>query len=115
MSELTTEMLREDFVNLLMDTNYRVTEDMANAMFDRWLEQHDAEVTKATEEHIIKLLEKEYNDTIEFFGIALAKRELDLLIKLIALIKGENKTNPWTSRPLTEEDIEHYGLEGEDK
>jgi len=30
-----------------------------------------------------------------------------------ALIKGENKTNPWTSRPITEEDIEHYGLEGE--
>jgi hypothetical protein len=33
----------------------------------------------------------------------------------IALIKGENKTNLWTSRPLTEEDEEHYGLEGENK
>lgn len=33
----------------------------------------------------------------------------------IALIKGENKTNPWTSRPLTEEDKEHYGLKGENK
>jgi len=29
--------------------------------------------------------------------------------------KGENKTNLWTSRPLTEEDEEHYGLEGENK
>jgi hypothetical protein len=73
------------------------------------------EIEAEVEERIIKLLEKEYNDTIEFFGIALAKRELDLLIKLIALIKGENKTNPWTSRPLTEEDKEHYGLEGENK
>lgn len=33
----------------------------------------------------------------------------------IALIKGENKTNSWTSRPLTEEDKEHYGLKGENK
>jgi len=59
--------------------------------FDRYMVERDARVVKETTERIIKLLEKEYNDTIEFFGIALAKRELDLLIKLIALIKEENK------------------------
>jgi len=31
------------------------------------------------------------------------------------LIKRENEKNPWTSRPLTEEDKEHYGQEGENK
>jgi hypothetical protein len=30
-------------------------------------------------------------------------------------VKGENKATIWTSRPLTEEDEEHYGLEGKNK
>jgi hypothetical protein len=32
-----------------------------------------------------------------------------------ALIEGENKITRWTDRPLTEEDKESYGLEGENK
>jgi hypothetical protein len=47
--------------------------------------------SRTERERIIKLLEAEYADTFDTLGIALAQAELDLLIKLIALIKGENK------------------------
>jgi len=67
-------------------------------------------------ERIIKLLEEQkktysspkYSTTGGFV-------ENFALDQAIELIKGENKTNPWTSRPLTDEDKEHYGLEGENK
>jgi hypothetical protein len=58
---------------------------------------------KAERDRIIKLLESQ----------AAIDKHLPFLVHLIALIKGESKTNPWTTRPLTEEDVEHYGLEGE--
>ena len=46
---------------------------------------------QAEQERISKLLEAEYAETIDLYGIALVKRELDLLLKLMALIKRENK------------------------
>jgi hypothetical protein len=60
----------------------------------------------AERERIIKLLEGDDGQKIMC---------LKCSDEIVALIKGENKTNPWTSRPLTEEDEEHYGLEGENK
>ena len=45
--------------------------------------------TEAERNRIIKLLETTYNEIIDELGVALVKRELDLLLKLIALIKGE--------------------------
>ena len=49
MSEVkTTKEIRE----LFTDGGF-----FSSKEFDRWLEQHDAEVAKATEERIIKLLE----------------------------------------------------------
>lgn len=70
-------------------------------------------------ERIIKLLEDrlfQYDDGVETYAIGLESTGLPTsLDAVIALIKGENKTNLWTSRPRTEEDKEHYGLEGENK
>lgn len=43
------------------------------------------------EERTIKLLEDKYNYLIDIYGIAIVKDQLDLLLELIALIKGENK------------------------
>jgi hypothetical protein len=50
-----------------------------------------AEATAIERERIIKLLEDEYSELIETYGIALVQKQLDLLLKLVALIKGENK------------------------
>lgn len=36
-------------------------------------------------------------------------------VESVVLIKGENKATRWTDRPLTAEDKEAYGLEGENK
>lgn len=38
-----------------------------------------------------------------------------MCIKCLKGLKGENKKNPWTNRPLTDEDKEHYGQVGESK
>ena len=57
-----------------------------DAEFNRWLTQHDAEITAQAEQRIIKLLEETYS-------IALEKNEFDLLDFLIALIKGENNVS----------------------
>jgi hypothetical protein len=54
----------------------------AIAEFDRWLEAHNAEVVKETEERIIKLLEN--NASGDY-------KQVMLTPKLIALIKGEQK------------------------
>jgi len=62
-----------------------------------------AEERNAEHERIIKLLDENH---------LTAASEL---IEQDALSRGENKANPWTSRPLTEEDVEHYGLERENK
>jgi hypothetical protein len=63
------------------------------------------------EERIIELIED--NDW-EFTIIGEDGVKYELGDTLITLIKEEDKTNPWTSRPLTEEDIEHYGsIKGE--
>ena len=95
--------------------------------FDRWLEQNNAEVIKATEERIIKLLEEEMERIRLMDGYPATNALANIRGPLIKadgkkgnetvslLTDGESKTNPWTSRPLTEEDIEHYGLEGENK
>lgn len=58
--------------------------------FERWLAQHDAEVAKAAEERIIKLLEDTPATRITWMGdgssvYALGKEDY------IALIKGEQK------------------------
>lgn len=43
------------------------------------------------EERTIKLLEDKYNYLIDIYGIAIVKDQLDLLLELIELIKGETK------------------------
>lgn len=53
--------------------------------FDLWLKKHDAEVAKATEERIAKLLETNYKGPN---GLLWTERDLR---SLIALIKGEQK------------------------
>jgi len=63
------------------------------AEFHRWLEQHDAEIAKATEERIIKLLEKHsksfisarYDGNLRNYHI---KFDTD---RFAALVKWENK------------------------
>lgn len=74
------------------------------AEFDRWLEQHDAKVAKATEERIIKLLKKEIvNNAVwraqnrmwsnDWNGGQDTDVEylISMATSLIALIKGETK------------------------
>jgi hypothetical protein len=66
---------------------------------------------RAERERIIKLLEG-----IDYLSDCCFQPDCCVTTgELIALIKGEKKGNLWTSRPLTEEDKEHYGLEGENK
>ena len=90
MNTPTDKEVRDWYMGYGVDGRSELAE-VEGIAFDRYLLERDAKVAKATEERIIKLLENEYGETIDFFGIALSKRELDLLIKLIALIKGENK------------------------
>jgi hypothetical protein len=85
----TTERIRE----LFTDGGFWSSDD-----FDRWLEQHDAEVAKATEGRIIKLLEDERRkcEQAGLFanGLELREQLQTLFIGLesaIKLIKGENK------------------------
>jgi hypothetical protein len=59
---------------------------------------------KDERERIIKLLENECS-TFHSYPCDCTEQ--------IALIKGENANTSWTSRPLTEEDKEHYRLEGD--
>lgn len=73
-------------------------------VFDEWLEQHDAEVAKATEERIIKLLEGQRCECLDIpleDKIRIFQSDLEALNHVncfytsidavIALIKGENK------------------------
>lgn len=61
MSEYTpiTDVVRSDYMhsNTLHRAGFNNTHETYSDEFDRWLEQHDAEVAKATEERIIKLLQ----------------------------------------------------------
>jgi hypothetical protein len=90
-------------------------DEMPPDMYDLGIETGE----KYEQERIIKLLEK--MPMMVYYAVANNGRILDkpcspVVIELeaaIALIKEENKATSWTSRPLTEEDIESYGLEGE--
>ena len=86
MSEVkTTKEIRE----LFTDGGF-----FSSKEFDRWLEQHDAEVVKATEERIIKLLEEQNNDEMSF----------EYQNYLIELIKGENATDfTGSTLPISQE------------
>ena len=65
------------------------------AEFDRWLEQHDAEVAKATEERIIKLIETQ--EVEGWFDRGLKQH-------FIALIKAENATDfTGSTLPISQE------------
>ena len=66
------------------------------------------------QERIIELLQTELGKYLIWVDDTPYIKGIDLE-GFIALIRGENKTNLWTSRPLTEEDKEHYRLEGENK
>jgi hypothetical protein len=66
---------------------------------------------KDQQEHIIKLLEEASKPKCD--SEACNCWDIQGLEEAIALIKGENKATSWTNRPLTEEDIESYGIEGE--
>ena len=81
----TTADVRDAYSSESTDGKY------ANRMFDLWLAQYKAKVIAKAEERIIKLLEDKYNYLIDIYGIAIVKDQLDLLLELIALIKGENK------------------------
>lgn len=77
MSDYTpqTRVIKADYIhsNALVRAGFGNTTESLGAEFDRWLEQHDAEVAKAECERIIKILEP-----------VLLSYEIDI-------IKGENK------------------------
>lgn len=84
----TTEVIRYEFVN-------NVPGFTASLVFDRWLAQHDAEVAKATEERIIKLLEEHAEGDL-LFAQDLKTPSQDVAYTMfkgdiIELIKGEQK------------------------
>jgi hypothetical protein len=57
--------------------------------FNRGLEQGIELGILKERERIIKLLDDHYNETLELFGVALARKKLDALLELRDLIKGE--------------------------
>ena len=68
--------------NFITRMGFDNTSDIYAAEFDRWLEQHDAEIAKVTEERIIKLLEglvAERKGTTPSYA----------LLEAMALIKGD--------------------------
>lgn len=81
----STENIRHMFASQWVD---------AELTFDRWLEQHDAEVAKATEERIIKLLEE---DAIAWSPQCSLPLDIEHCqycaerVLLIESIKGENE------------------------
>ena len=82
---VTTEDVRERFTDWY-DGPKAPPLDESRAEFDRWLAQHDAEVAKATEERIIKLLkETDLLRTIEGGSV------VNYAEDAIALIKGEQE------------------------
>ena len=106
----TTEEVKANYALVGDD---EVVNSINEQKFDRWLEQHDAEVAKATEERIIKLLETEivlaneemltlhYDDDLSRSFI---KGDIALIENLIALIKGENATDfTGSTLPISQE------------
>jgi len=105
-------------------------QNVIDELIDR-LEQAD----KRAEERIIKLLSKQLwalvdgnlqpinveilvRNATDFTGSTLPISQIEWLDEPIPVPnprEGENKNNLWTSRPLTDEDKEHYGQEGENK
>ena len=55
-----TPITEEVKANYALVGDDEVVNNINEQKFDRWLGQHDAEVAKATEERIIKLLEDNY-------------------------------------------------------
>lgn len=90
----STETVRRAYIyETPVETPAGWDEAANEAEFDRWIAQHDAEVAKATEERIIKLLESLKgtcdNDCDECRPHA--ERSAHYLTALQDLIKGENK------------------------
>jgi len=92
-----TELVQADYIhsNAVVRAGFGNTSESFAAEFDRWLEQHDADVVKATEERIIKLLEEHQPSELgQEFGIypctcGYDSPDIDLSQHHIALIKGE--------------------------
>jgi len=80
----TTVEVRFEYMSFPDKTIERNPNLQAAKEFDRWLDQHDAIIAKATEERIIKLLETDSGQRIMC---------LDCSEELITLIKGENEIN----------------------
>lgn len=107
----TTEEVRQGFADnsFTFMSHEGVTIQVATKWFDHWLEQHDAEVAKVTEQRIIKLLRTELgpyliwaDDTPYIKGINLDG--------FIALIEGEGE-----KQTGKEFDYFETSLEGENK
>ena len=83
----TTEVVCAAYIDDSQNSSSKfIDSDLLKAEFDRWLAQHDAEVARATEERIIKLLEAESlckGTEHDYNG--------SCYCDTIALIKGENK------------------------
>lgn len=87
----TTEEVRQGFADnsFTFMSHEGVTIQVATKWFDHWLEQHDAEIEKATEERIIKLLEdKGWGNK---YMVALIKASQKDHETVSLLTKGENK------------------------
>lgn len=89
----STEAVRRAYVyETPVETPAGWDEAANEAEFNRWLAQNNAEVAKATEERIIKLLETEFCEP-EFNGDSFTPAD-NVLVNLglaIELIKRENK------------------------
>jgi hypothetical protein len=96
MSEFTptTKMIRGNLASFL-SRHTPMKKEEVESQFDRWLEQHDAEVAKATEERTIKLLEAMDCGDESCIHDACCFSE-----DAIALIEGENKQEYPQALPL---------------
>lgn len=96
----TTDEVRETFMVSITQGIYFKSpadqlagEDEANAEFDRWLAQHDSEITAKAEERIIKLLEQDMEHAFGNDGKCTYEKHYREVCNcdIIALIKGENR------------------------
>ena len=83
-----TPITEEVKANYALVGDDEVVNNINEQKFDRWLGQHDAEVAKATEERIIKLLEENAH-TEELLSVGFYEPEpIIYLSTAIALIKN---------------------------
>lgn len=85
-----TEVVQADYIhsNAVVRAGFGNTSESFAAEFDRWLEQHDADVVKATEGRIIKLLD---DLAFQINSVEHNPEEAEGAYRALALIKEENK------------------------